>query len=137
MIGTFLTFAHLAALDLFGILPARAPNEAHLAAAEEWLKRAHDQEADDGVSYGYSIRGGWRESYRETSGYIATTFFDLARQRDNADYRERAVKICRWLLAVQNTDGSFSNPRYGNEGIVFDTGQDLFGLVRAAEVTGD
>ena len=131
------TFSGRAARQALGA-PAQSDDPAvHLQLAEDWLKRAHDQNDDDGVSYGYSVRGGWRPSYRETSGYIATTFFDLARQRDDADYRERALRICRWLLSVQNADGSFSNPRYGNDGIVFDTGQVLFGLVRAAEETGE
>jgi uncharacterized protein YyaL (SSP411 family) len=135
--GTYFTFARLAARDLMGNLPAPASHTDHLRAAEDWLKRAHDHGEDDGVSYGYTLRGGWRESYRETSGYIATTFFDLARDRNDADYHGRALRICRWLLTAQNRDGSFANPRYGDDGIVFDTGQDLFGLVRAAEVTGD
>lgn len=135
--GTFLTFTKLAMKDLGGIRPPKRDVAAHLRAAEEWLKRAHDQAPDDGVSYGYTIRGGWRPSYRETSGYIATTFFQLARERANPDYRERALRICRWLLSVQNKDGSFANPRYGDAGIVFDTGQDLFGLVRAFEETGE
>ncbi len=137
MLPTFLTFTWLATKDLLRLLPRSGTPGEHLEAALLWLKRAHDQGSDDGVSYGYSIRGGWRPSYRETSGYIATTFFDLARHRGDADFRERALRICKWLLAVQNADGSFSNPRYGDEGIVFDTGQDLFGLVRAFEETGD
>jgi hypothetical protein len=137
LLATWLTFMQCAAKDLVGMLPRRADPETHLRAAEEWLKRAHDVSRDDGVSYGYSILGGWRASYRETSGYIATTFFDLARHRGEAAYRERALRICRWLLAVQKPDGSFSNPRYGEAGIVFDTGQDLFGLVRAYEETGE
>ena len=131
------TFSGRAARQALGAPAQRDDPAVHLQAAEDWLKRAHDQNDDDGVSYGYSVRGGWRPSYRETSGYIATTFFDLARQRDDADYRERALRICYWLVSVQNSDGSFSNPRYGNEGIVFDTGQVLFGLVRAAEETGE
>ena len=131
------TFSGLVAREALGGSVQRDDPAVHLHAAEDWLKRAHDQNDDDGVSYGYSVRGGWRPSYRETSGYIATTFFELARQRNDADYRERALRICRWLLSVQNSDGSFSNPRYGNEGIVFDTGQVLFGLVRAAEETGE
>lgn len=137
MLNTLLTFGSLATKDLFGVLPERGESEVHLRAAEEWLKRAHDQGSDDGVSYGYSIRGGWQPSYRETSGYIATTFFNLAEHHNEPDYRNRALRICHWLLSVQNSDGSFSNPRYGNEGIVFDTGQDLFGLVRACEETGE
>ena len=135
MLAALLTFARLAARDMLGIRPRMGAPAAHLRAAENWLKRAHDQSPDDGVSYGYSVRGGWRPSYRETSGYIATTFFDLARHHADPDYRERALRVCRWLLSVQNRDGSFSNPRYGDAGIVFDTGQDLFGLVRAYEET--
>jgi rhamnogalacturonyl hydrolase YesR len=137
LISTVLAFTSLAAKDALGLLPMRADSAQHLLAAEQWLKRTHDHGSDDGVSYGYSLRGGWRPSYRETSGYIATTFFDLARERNDTEYRERALRICRWLLSVQNADGSFANPRYGTEGIVFDTGQDLFGLVRAAEETGE
>ena len=131
------TFSGRVAKQALGATAQRGDPAIHLQAAEDWLKRAHDQNDDDGVSYGYSVRGGWRPSYRETSGYIATTFFELARQRNDADYWERALRICRWLLRVQNADGSFSNPRYGNDGIVFDTGQVLFGLVRAAEETGE
>lgn len=133
----FSTFSARAAKDALGTGAPGGDPSGHLRAAEDWLKSAHDKNGDDGVSYGYSVRGGWRPSYRETSGYIATTFFDLARQRNEADYRERALRICRWLLRVQNADGSFSNPQYGQEGIVFDTGQVLFGLVRAAEETGE
>lgn len=105
-------------------------------AAERWLCRAQDVTGNGGVSYGYSLRGGWRAAYPETSGYIAATFFRLARLRDPA-YRERAHRIVRWLLSVQNQDGSFPNPRYGRDGIVFDTGQALFGLVCDYEVSGD
>src|SRR6202165_5262919 len=109
--------------------------EDHLLAAEAWLCRAQDASADGGVSYGYSLLAGWRPSYPETSGYIATTFFRLARERDPS-YAVRARRILRWLLSVQNADGSFSNPRYGKRGIVFDAGQVLFGLVKGFELTG-
>lgn len=134
-LAALLTFTRIAVNDLLGVRPRSAAPEAHLRAAEEWLRRAHDQSHDGGISYGYSVRGGWRPSYPETSGYIATTFFDLARRRNNTDYRDRALRICRWLLDIQGRDGSFSNPRYGDAGIVFDTGQDLFALVQAHEQT--
>lgn len=137
MLATLFDFAGLVVRDAVGIRPRTVDPQTHLRAAEEWLKFAHDRGEDDGVSYGYSLRGGWRPSYRETSGYIATTFFNLARDRGDSDYLDRALRICRWLLSVQNRDGSFANPRYGDAGIVFDTGQDLFGLVRAFEETGD
>ena len=137
MINRLMEFTGLALSDLLGHLPERGSLEAHRKAGEAWLKLAHEKSPDDGVSYGYSLRGGWRPSYRETSGYIATTFFDLAHHYNNDDWRDRAERVSRWLLSVQNSDGSFANPNYGEDGIVFDTGQDLFGLVRAFEETGD
>lgn len=114
--------------------PWRDPQQ-HLAAAIAWLKRAHDRSGDGGVSYGFSLKGGWRPSYRETSGYIAVTFFDVARQLEDDDARARALRIAHWLCDVQNPDGSFSNPRYHERGIVFDTGQVLSGLIRAVQET--
>ena len=132
-----ITFSQLILRDILPIQRTTYEPDKHLQAAIEWLCRAHDKSPDDGVSYGYSMRGGWRPSYRETSGYIATTFFNLAKAFQNPTYKDRAVRIVKWLCLVQNNDGSFSNPKYHkNQGIVFDTGQDLFGLVRAYKETG-
>jgi hypothetical protein len=128
-------FGRIAIGDFLGKDYAGAPED-HLLAAEAWLCRAQDASADGGVSYGFSVLGGWRPSYPETSGYIATTFFRLAKNR-NPVYADRAHRILRWLVTIQNADGSFANHRYGKQGIVFDTGQILFGLVRAYELTGD
>ena len=130
------TFTRLAIRDLMHRRPSRASPEDRLLAAEQWLCRAQDVTPDGGISYGYSIRGGWRPSYPETSGYIATTFLRLARDR-HPGYAERAQRILEWLLRIQNQDGSFGNPRFGPGGIVFDTGQVLFGLVRGYEATND
>lgn len=102
----------------------------HLLAAEAWLCRAQDAAGSGGVSYGYTFGRGWREPYPETSGYIVPTFFRLSTLRAPS-YRVRAQRIVDWLVRIQNVDGSYPNPRYGQEGIVFDTGQVLFGLVCA------
>jgi len=136
MLKEVLAFAQVAQRDVLAPPRALQPAEHHLREAEAWLCRAHDASPDGGVSYGYSLRGGWRPSYPETSGYIATTFFRLARDRDPS-FLERAQRILRWLVSIQNADGSFCNPHYGRDGIVFDTGQVLFGLVRGYEVSGD
>ena len=131
-------FAKLGVNDLLDRSLQAAPPEEHLKAAIDWLVRAHDMSPDGGVSYGYSLRGGWRPSYIETTGYIAVTFFKLAKIRGVPDFRDRAIRMVDWLRHVQGADGSFSNPRYsGGEGIVFDTGQDLFGLVWAYRETGE
>jgi hypothetical protein len=124
--------------DVWGKPGQLAQPAAHLQAALNWLKLAHDASPDQGVSWGYSLRGGWRQlSYRETSGYIAETFFDIAAAHHDADAKQRAIAICHWLTEVQNSDGGFSNPRYTSEGIVFDTGQVLQGLVRGYVETKD
>ena len=131
------SFAKIAAADLFARRQALRDPRDHLAAAIEWLERAHEMGRVGGVSYGYCLRGGWRPPYRETSGYISATFFDVAERLAHPDCRARAIDIAKWLCTVQNPDGSIANPRYGAGGIVFDTGQVLEGYVRAHRETGD
>ncbi len=118
----------------------------HQNAAIAWLKAAHDSTADGGVGYGYYLRGqpfsaygfGWRPSYVETSGYIIETFYDIAEAYNDADSAIRAEQIGRWLLTMQNIDGAFSNMSLSDaDGIVFDTGQVLFGLLRCYLETND
>ena len=124
--------------DAVGSHAPRQSRDAHLRSAVEWLKRAAAATADKGVSYGYSVRGGWRPSYRETSGYIAVTFYDLAERFDDAESARLAWSISDWLCEVQEPDGSIANPQYrAGEGIVFDTGQVLLGYVRAYRETGE
>lgn len=132
-----LTFARLSWSDAWGHTQPVQPLNTHLHAAIDWLERAHDHAQRGGVSYGYSLRGGWLEPYRETSGYILTTFYRLADALNRPHLAQRAEQVVRWLVSVQNADGGFANPKYGSDGIVFDTGQDLFGLVAAFERTQD
>ena len=131
-------FTRLVLSDLRGPKAEIVEHAEHLGAALDWLIRAHDHGDRGGVSYGYSVRGGWRPPYVETTGYIATTFFELAHRLDRPDLRDRAIQMVDWLVEVQLADGSFGNDRMtAGQGIVFDTGQDLFGLVRASIETGD
>lgn len=124
--------------DALGSRSTRQSRDDHLRSAVQWLKRAQAATPDDGVSYGYSIRGGWRPSYRETSGYIAITFYDLARRCGDSEAASVARRVSRWLCEVQESDGSVANPQYEpHKGIVFDTGQVLLGYVRAHRETGD
>src|SRR5262249_2108472 len=129
------TFSKLITRDLLVGVGCPGNPSMHLAEAIAWLERAQDATPDGGVSYGYSLRGGWRPSYVETTGYIAVTFFDLAARARNQQpgtarrARERALRMVTWLTEVQLADGSFTNDRFQpGVGIVFDTGQDLLGL---------
>ena len=110
----------------------------HLDAAISWLEHAHDMSPDDGVCHSYSLKGGWRPSYVETTGYIIETFYELAAREDVSAYADRAERMARWLLGRQLADGSFPNVELDSgSGLVFDTGQDLFGLIRAYTETRD
>ncbi len=110
------------------------PTYNRIMAGVDWLSQAQDHGADDGFSYGYTIRGGWQDSYVETTGYIIGTFLDVAKRFDRPDLARRAEDAGEWLLGVQLGDGSFPNPSLEPEsGLVFDTGQDLHGLLDLAE----
>ncbi len=110
---------------------ACAGRQERILQAAAWIARAQDEAKDGGISYGWSLRGGWRPAYRETTGYLVPTLFDLADYLGDAEWRSRAIRAADWLVSVQNSDGSISNPEFGSDGIVFDTGQVLFGYVRA------
>ena len=132
------SFVGRALRDAVGSHAPRQNREAHLRSAVEWLERAAAATPDAGVSYGYSIRGGWRPSYRETSGYIAVTFYDLAKRFGDSESASLARRVSDWLCDVQEPDGSIANPQYRpGEGIVFDTGQVLLGYTRAFRETGE
>jgi uncharacterized protein YyaL (SSP411 family) len=106
-----------------------------IIAGIEWLCRAQDHGDDRGFSYGYTVRGGWQPSYIETTGYIICTFLEAARALERPDLTARAIEAGDWLRAAQLEDGSFPNPGLSStSGIVFDTGQDLHGLLHLADL---
>ena len=136
-----LDFGRLSAHDLLWPGQSRdsciQPLDAHLLAALKWLCLAQDVHGTGGFSYGYSARGGWREPYRETTGYIIPTFLRAAARLERPDLKTRAFRAADWLISVQNRDGSICNPHFGSGGIVFDTGQVLFGFVSAYRSSGE
>ena len=127
------------AVHTFGSSQGETPRaQRSLQSAVEWLERAHDMSPDDGVSHGFSLKGGWRRGYVETTGYIICTMFDLDRRFPGQGYKDRALKMGDWLVKQQLADGSFPNVDLNPlEGLVFDTGQDLLGLVRLYMETGN
>jgi uncharacterized protein YyaL (SSP411 family) len=134
-------FGRLSAHDLPWFRQGRGSDihalDAHLHAALKWLCVAQDVTGTGGFSHGYSARGGWRAPYRETTGYIIPTFLRAAARLQRPDLKARAFRAADWLLSVQSHDGSICNPDYGSSGIVFDTGQVLFGFVSAYRNSAD
>ncbi len=75
---------------------------------------------------GVKVYGAGREVYPEVSGYFIPTLLCFGE-------RDRAFGYARWLLSVQNNDGSWSDPA-GKSAYTFDTGQILKGLIAVAPV---
>lgn len=112
----------------------------HLQAAIDWLCRAQDVTDDEGVAQTYLVRTGhWAKSYPETTGYIIPTFFSYAQLTGRRDIFERARRMADWECQVQLPEGGVLAGALGDsdQPTVFNTGQVLFGWVRAFEETGD
>jgi malonyl-CoA O-methyltransferase len=70
---------------------------------------------------GLTVSNRNRKSYPEVSGYFIPTLIACGK-------REMAITIGRWLVSIQNKDGSWSDPG-GQNPYTFDTGQILKGLL--------
>lgn len=103
-----------------------------------WILDA--QRPDGGIAAYYSLLTGYSQSYPEVTGYIIPTLYDFARAASHGEEHEivnAAERATRWLLTLQSSTGSFPG---GLQGVaaqpsVFNTGQILHGLVRAAAET--
>lgn len=115
-------------------------NEEHLSAAIKWLYRSQDVTGGRGSAAYYSLLTGWSGPYPETTGYIIPTLYNYAEYADSEEARKRAQDMATWLLKKQFGGGAFPggiDPDSDAEPSVFNTGQILFGLVRAYEETGE
>lgn len=115
--------------------------ETHLAAAAEWLLVAQRATPDDGLAHSYNIRTGtWMASYPETTGYAIPTLYDYALYFGQPQYRDAAHAMALWEVAEQLPDGGIRAGTMAAEVVaptIFNTGQVLFGLARAAQETDD
>jgi rhamnogalacturonyl hydrolase YesR len=109
-------------------------NDIHIREAMNWLLRAQNMTSDHGVSEAFHMYHGWLPSYPETTGYIIETFLDYYQFTEETIFRDRALDMANWLISIQYQDGAFPDSYFKNK-MVFDTGQILFGLVRAYEET--
>lgn len=128
----------LVARDVAGTYEPVLDTRVHLHEAAAWLARAQDATPDAGVSAGYAFEDGWIASYPETTGYIIPTLLTYAERSGQAVYRERALRMAEWELTLQHEGGGFPGHFVdrAHAPVVFNTGQVIFGLLAAAEATG-
>ena len=133
-ISKIFTLSQVVLYDAFARTNSRVNIDSGLRDAAGWLCRAQDSTPDGGVSEGYHLKHGWLPSYPETTGYIIETFFDCSYLFNDPSLRDRALRMVDWLISIQYEDGSIPDS-YFKKKMVFDTGQVLFGFVRAFEET--
>lgn len=121
------------------------PAAQSLRAAIDWLCRAQDVCGDGGVARSYSLAyngffgsRGWTPAYPETTGYIIPTMFDYARASGRGELFDRAARMADWECDVQMPSGAVQGGTVNEtpSPAVFNTGQVIFGWVRAFKETG-
>ena len=127
--------------DRLGIsLGPAVDNRRHLDAAIAWLKHAQDVTGNDGVAQTYLVKHRkWAPSYPETTGYIIPTLYRYAALANDPDCRVRARRMADWEIEIQHASGGVLAGALGDsdQPTVFNTGQVIFGWVRAFEEEGD
>ncbi len=117
-------------------------DELHLQKTIDWLVEAVNN-GKGGVSSHYSlVHGKWLYPFPETTGYIIPTFFDYSKFIKNKNYYNIAIKLADWLCDVQLDNGGCMQGMYNEKKgktkpIIFNTGQNIFGFLRAYEETND
>jgi hypothetical protein len=107
-----------------------------IEAALDWVMAAWHATGKRGLSAGYDLfRREWKPAYPETTGYTIPTLFDCAQVTGDDTYRQVAVALAEYELAVQTTEGAILC--LTGEPIAFDTGQVIFGWMRAWREVGD
>lgn len=141
-----LTLVRLVTRDLAGRRARPGPLSLHLDAAMAWICRAQDVTRSGGVARSYSLAwhpyfgsAGWVPAYPETTGYIIPTMFDYAHSKGDDEMRRRAIAMAEWEIDVQMPSGAVQGGVVGMPPTpaVFNTGQVIFGWLRAAQETGD
>ena len=127
--------------DSLGIgLTQPADNRVHLDAAIDWLKRAQDVTGNGGVAQTWLVRSRrWAPSYPETTGYIIPTLYRYAAITGDQDCRASARRMADWEIDIQLPGGGVLAGALGDSDkpTVFNTGQVIFGWVRAFEEEQD
>ena len=123
--------------DSLNIKNKTSDNDKHIKAAINWLLAAQKANNDGGVAALYSLYDGWHASYSETTGYIIPTMLNYSNKTKDDNIRKSAIRMAEWELKRQMPNGAFPGAAAGDKEfpIVFNTGQVIFGIIRAFHET--
>jgi hypothetical protein len=100
-----------------------------------WLKLAHTNGMDGGISNGYYLLRGWLAPHVETNGYTIPTLLQAATILGEKEYATVAIHMAEWELRQQLPNGAF--PSIKGKNLAFDTAQILQGLLSAYRHTSN
>lgn len=105
----------------------------------DWICRSQDATSDNGSSKGHHLLKGTMASYPETTGYIIPTLYDASTYLGDPTLRNRCLRMADWLVAIQLDNGAFQGGAVDLPPVptVFNTGQIIFGLLRAHAESDD
>ena len=113
-------------------LPTLETYARHRAATAAWLVRSIEH-GNGGSCAHFGAPLGWSRPYPETTGYVIPTLLTVAPAHPELRLRDLATGCGRWLLSIQNADGSWNGGLHPPKGppkpSVFNTGQILKGMV--------
>jgi uncharacterized protein YyaL (SSP411 family) len=115
--------------------------ERHLYETVAWIQRAYRRGSDGGIPAYYDLlRGRWRPSYPETTGYVIPTLYACATRLNEPSLADLANALADYLLLTRTEEGGVAHwdqqtHRHGTP-VVFDTGQVIFGWLATWRQTG-
>jgi hypothetical protein len=116
-----------------------ARNSSRIQLCVDWLCESQDWTSDDGSSKGHHLVKGPMASYPETTGYAIPSLYDAAEILQQPDIGNRCERMANWLVSIQLSNGAFQGGAVDRPAvpIVFNTGQIIFGLLRAHAETNN
>lgn len=126
---------------LRGFPVKRSQDELHLQKVMAWLEASCRSGKGGSCSHYDLIKGKWLYPFPETTGYIIPTLYDYAAFSGEKRFVELAAGLADWLGEMQLENGgcmqgSYDPKKGKTEAVVFNTGQNIFGFLRAYKETG-
>jgi len=105
----------------------------------KWMEKTFNDEGASSAHFSPVL--GWSKPYPETTGYIITTLLNAYEFKNDNKYKLLAINAGKWLLSIQNEDGSFPSGLHSKNSAnfpsIFNTAQIIDGLVELSKFDQD
>lgn len=126
--------------DFTGIREEKKSDRVHLLETLSWLHRAQTVTQSGGVAAWYRFDKGWGYPFIETTGYIIQTYLTAASAFARSGFTDQAILMGDFICDMQLPSGGFRTyppqQQVDSSPTVFNTGQDILGLMSLFKATG-